>query len=83
MNNKNNMNSIESKEGKEGKKDNILKDGYAPFCKHIFIKNFTDLKPGSIEITSEIEHLIKTKYEARTENELPVLSRYLPLEKVT
>ncbi len=59
-----------------------LKDGYAPFCKHIFIENFTDMTPGYVKISQENEHLIKTAYEARTEKELPVLRRYIPLESV-
>ena len=64
------------------KNEKVLQDGYAPFCKHIFIKNFTDTKPGSVEITPENESFIRTKYEARTELELPVLRRYFPKEKV-
>ncbi len=61
---------------------NCLKDGYAPFCKHIFIKNFTDLPANYVKISEENEHLIKTVYEARTEKELPVLRRYIPFEKL-
>ena len=35
-------------------KDNgALKDGYAPFCKHLFIPNFTDCVSGCVEITEE------------------------------
>jgi hypothetical protein len=60
----------------------LLFDGYAPFCKHIFIENFTDMTPSAVEITEENEGFIKTCYEARTEKELPVLKRYIPLEKV-
>ena len=44
-----------------------LKDGYAPFCKHVFVKNFTDAKCPVIEITPEVEPLIQTAYKARTE----------------
>src|SRR5690606_9609964 len=57
--------------------ESFLVDGYAPFCKHIFISNFTPTKPVYIKISSENEHLIKTSYSARTEDELPVLSRYI------
>ena len=28
-----------------------LKDGYAPFCKHVFVKNFTPAIPTFIPIT--------------------------------
>jgi hypothetical protein len=61
---------------------NSLKDGYAPFCKHIFIENFTDMTPGYVEINETTEKLIETCYEARTEKELPVLRRFIPLKKV-
>ena len=62
---------------------NILKPGYAPFCKHIFIKNFiSDLTPSAIEISDNVKHLIKTTYEARTEKELPVLRRYINITDV-
>jgi len=60
-----------------------LVDGYAPFCKHIFIKNFVkDLKSEYIEINEETEKLIKTKYNARQKNELPVLIRYIPMDLI-
>jgi tetratricopeptide (TPR) repeat protein len=56
-----------------------LKEGYAPFCKHLFIKNFTSAKLGFLKITPENEPLLRSCYEARTEKELPVLKRYFPL----
>jgi hypothetical protein len=59
-----------------------LKDGYAPFCKHIFVENFTDTTANYVPITGDNKHLIETCYEARTEKELPVLRRYIPLDKV-
>ncbi len=37
----------------------MLKDGYAPFCKHLFIKNFTETKTSMVLITPENEHLLK------------------------
>lgn len=56
----------------------ILKSGYAPFCKHLFIKNFIpDLSSTTVTITDKNSHLIRTAYEARTEKELPVLRRYI------
>ena len=30
-----------------------VKDGYAPFCKHLFIENFTDQKSSYAVITDE------------------------------
>lgn len=61
----------------------VLVDGYAPFCKHIFMPNFMDdVRDGAVEITSDNEHLLRTKYEARRDDELPVLMRYFPGDKV-
>jgi hypothetical protein len=53
-----------------------LKDGYAPFCKHLFIENFTSAYSTSIEITPENEKFLKSGYNARRENELAVLERW-------
>ena len=50
-------------------------DGYAPFCKHLFIPNFTNWT-GCVQITPENEPQLKTAYESRRENELPVLVRW-------
>lgn len=52
-----------------------LADGYAPFCKHIFMPNFAGLTAGTAPITPENEHLLRSVYEARTEQELPVMVR--------
>lgn len=60
----------------------LLKDGYAPFCKHLFVKNFSQVNNSIIEITSKNEHLLKTAYESRTEKELPVLKRYFTKDSV-
>ena len=60
-----------------------LKNGYAPFCKHIFVPNFTGAKISTIQITDQNEHLIRTAYEARTEKELPVLRRFIPAALVS
>ena len=58
-----------------------LKDGYAPFCKHLFIVNdFTDARVNVLPITKENEHCLRTKYEARNEKELPVLTRHFDRE---
>jgi hypothetical protein len=29
----------------------VLSDGYAPFCKHIFVENFVGAKLGALKIT--------------------------------
>jgi hypothetical protein len=54
-----------------------LKDGYAPFCKHLFLLNdFSNVCVNVLEITSENEQYLRTRYEARNADELPVLTRY-------
>lgn len=57
--------------------DKISVEGYAPFCRHIFIPNPTDACVDSVKITPEIEPLIKSGYCARREDELPVLCRWV------
>jgi len=58
-----------------------LVDGYAPFCKHVFVKNFVGAKVPAVKLTKENEHLVRSEYKARTEKELPVLTRYIPIDK--
>ena len=61
----------------------VLVDGYAPFCKHIFMPNCSDLiLQGELRIMPENRHLLHSSYEARNDNELAVLTRYFPKEKV-
>lgn len=50
--------------------------GYAPFCIHLFIPNFTDAQAGVVEITDANRHHLKTGFKARREGELPVLTRW-------
>jgi hypothetical protein len=48
-----------------------LKEGYAPFCKHLFIANdFTDAVVNVLPITPENEACLRSKYEARNEKEV-------------
>ena len=61
--------------------EELLQDGYAPFCKHLFLNNdFTDAKVNVLPITAENQHLLRSRYEARNEKELPVLTRSFPRE---
>ena len=55
------------------------KDGYAPFCKLITIRNFTKTKTGTMPISIENYQYIRSGYSARTKEELPVFSRWLEL----
>ena len=59
-----------------------LVDGYAPFCKHIFIPSFIPAVLPYLAVTHHNEHLLRSAYEARTEAELPVLSRWFPADSV-
>lgn len=54
-----------------------LVDGYAPFCKHLFIENTSETCAGYTEITAENAGAIRTGYVARRDGELPVLTRWL------
>ncbi|XP_955369.1 uncharacterized protein TA17665 [Theileria annulata] len=54
----------------------VLRDGYAPFCKHLILKNFTDATCGFLEITDKNSSLLRSGYVSRTANEVPVLSRW-------
>jgi hypothetical protein len=59
-----------------------LVDGYAPFCKHLFVPNFAGMLRTTIAITEDNQHMLRSAYEARTEKELPVLNRWFPAELV-
>lgn len=59
-----------------------LVDGYAPFCKHLFVPNFANVKCGYMKVTEENKHLIKSCYEARRPEELPVLIQYFDQREV-
>lgn len=55
----------------------LLIDGYAPFCKHLFLINdFTNARVSVLPITNSNMQCLRSRYEARTEQELPVLTRY-------
>ncbi len=51
-------------------------DGYAPFCKLLVYKNWTDTRLMAIEITDNNRPQLRSGYEARTRKELPVLARW-------
>ncbi len=60
-----------------------LVDGYAPFCKHVFVRNFVQgLKAGAVALTEANKGLVESAYQARAEKELPVLVRWLPAERL-
>jgi len=53
-----------------------LVDGYAPFCKHVFVPNFVGAELGALEITETNRHLVRSGYKKRRPEELAVLSRW-------
>ena len=59
-----------------------LKDGYAPFCKHLFVPNFAGVKCGYTKITADTKPMIVSEYEARKEGELAVLVEYINSDKL-
>lgn len=64
-------------------RDRSLRDGYAPFCKHIFLPNpFAALKCSYMALTKDNEPLLRTEFQQRTEKELPVLTRFFPRDAV-
>lgn len=52
-----------------------LVDGYAPFCKHIFVPNFVGSKAGALEITDANRSLLRSGYTKRRPEELAVMTR--------
>ena len=53
-------------------------EGYAPFCKLVFMRNWIDsVRAGAVPITRENQHLVKSGYLARTGKELPVLTQWI------
>jgi hypothetical protein len=53
----------------------VLVDGYAPFCKHVFVPNFAGAKLGALAITDQNRGLLRSGYSRRRPDELAVLTR--------
>jgi hypothetical protein len=51
-------------------------DGYAPFCKLHVHRNWTSTRCLTVPITDANRHQLRSAYEARTKDELPVLVRW-------
>jgi hypothetical protein len=51
-------------------------DGYAPFCKLHVHRNWTATRCLTVPITDDNRHLLRSAYEARSREELPVLVRW-------
>lgn len=50
--------------------------GYAPFCQLHVHRNWTSTRCLTVPITDANRHLLRSGYEARNRNELPVLVRW-------
>lgn len=50
----------------------MIVHSYAPFCKHLFVENFTDTRVNMVPITQANARLLLSDYEARVPGELPV-----------
>ena len=57
-----------------------LVEGYAPFCKHVFIENFCNVRCGYTKITDDNRGLIKSGYTLYLScaSFVPFLPSYLP-----
>jgi hypothetical protein len=53
-----------------------LVDGYAPFCKHVFMPNVLGCQVGCLPITDANRPLLRSGYTRRRPEELPVLTRW-------
>lgn len=51
-------------------------DGYAPFCKLHVHRNWTGTRCLTVPITDDNRHRLRSAYESRTQDELPVLVRW-------
>ena len=51
-------------------------DGYAPFCKLHVHRNWTSTRCLTVPVTDANRHLLRSAYEARAKEELPVLVRW-------
>ena len=50
--------------------------GYAPFCRLLVYRNWTSTRCSVVRITPANRHRLRTAYEARRRDELPVLVRW-------
>ncbi|MCB1381757.1 MAG: DUF3228 family protein [Notoacmeibacter sp.] len=53
-----------------------LVEGYAPFCKHLFLANPSPTRCSFAPVTEANRPLLRSGYQARRDGELPVLERW-------
>lgn len=51
-------------------------EGYASFCQLHVHRNWTSTRGSVVEVTADNRHRLRSAYEARTKDELPVLVRW-------
>ena len=56
----------------------LITDGYAPFCRHVWPRNYLGL-PVGVSLIAFFGDAVRSGYEARNEKELPVLTRWIEL----
>ena len=56
--------------------DSPLVEGYAPFCKHLFLENPSDTRAAFAPITDETRPFLTSGYVARRAGERAVLERW-------
>ncbi|MCX7556445.1 DUF3228 family protein [Xanthomonadaceae bacterium JHOS43] len=54
----------------------VVLDGYAPFCKLHVHRNWTSTRCSVVPVTEANRHQLRSAYEARNREELPVLVRW-------
>ena len=62
--------------------ESVLVDGYAPFCKHLFVQNFTQTPTAAVKIDEKNVGLLRTEYKSRRAGELAVLTRWFSSKDV-
>ncbi len=56
--------------------DSPLADGYAPFCKHLFLKNSSETRAAFAPVTEDNRVFLRSGYVARRDGERAVLERW-------
>ena len=57
-------------------------DGYAPFCKLLVVKNFTEAKTGTLPIKPEYQSYIRHGFSSRRDSELAVESVWIDMPRM-
>jgi hypothetical protein len=60
----------------DGEPPERVLEGYAPFCRLHVHRNWTSTRCLTVPVTDRNRHLLRSAYEARTKQELPVLVRW-------